>query len=121
MKREDYEKLGELERIIYDYLLAAFRDNKYSVDIIDGDIFASDGYVKGSVTFGGFIAECSINEKGFICWHCDKTIARLMNAVPHLERKIVAQTKRIVKQNEKTYREKRIKQLQEELNNLKKK
>lgn len=120
MKREDYEKLGELERIIYDHLLAAFNENRYTLELEDGG-FGSDGYLNAEVRICGLSLRCAVNEKNNIWWFCGEPINKLISEVPHLVRKITAQTKRIVKANEVQWREQRIKQLQNELDNLKKK
>lgn len=120
MKTEDYEKLGELERIIYDHLLAAFNENQYALMLEEGG-FGSDGYLDVEVRICGLSLRCAVNEKNYICWFCGEQFKKLIGEVPHLERKIVAQTKRIVKTNEEQWREQRIKQLQKELDNLKKK
>lgn len=120
MKTEDYEKLGELERIIYDHLLAAFNENQYALMLEDG-YFGFDGYLNVEVRICGLSLRCAVNEKNYICWFCGEPINKLISEVPHLVRKIVAQTKRIVKAREVQWREQRIKQLQKELDNLKKK
>lgn len=120
MKKEDYEKLGELERVIYDHLLAAFNANQYTLTL-EECVFGSDGYLNAEVRICGLSIRCAVNEKNYICWFCGEPINYLMKMVPHLERKICAQTKRVVKANEVQWREQRIKQLQKELDDLKKK
>lgn len=120
MKTEDYEKLGELERIIYDHLLAAFKENGYTLEL-DGEMFEDDGYLYAVVTICGMRLRCAVNEKNYICWFCGEPMNRLMDGVPHLVRKICAQTKRMVRANEAEWRRHRIEQLQKELDELKKK
>lgn len=117
MKKEDYEKLGELEQVIYDHLLAAFNANQYTLTL-EECVFGGDGYLNAEVTICGLNLRCAVNKKGYICWFCGDPIRELMNNVPHLVRKICAQTNRILMEKDKEYRKLRIKQLQEELNEL---
>ena len=118
MKREDYEQLGTLERAIYDYMEKAFRENDYTIEL-DEPMFKPDGYVTATLTFGGYAIRASLNEKRYVCWHCDRTMERLIKAIPHIEVKLVAQAKRIIKEMEPELRQKRIKELQDEINRLK--
>lgn len=120
MKQEDYEKLGALEKMIYAYLLKALYENDYTI-VLDEYRYKADGYVSATVTFGGYVVRCSINHerKGFVCWHCSGTMENLMKNLPHIERKLVAQANRLIKENEAVYKQQRIKELEEELANLK--
>ena len=120
MKKEDYEKLGALEKMIYDYLLKALYENDYSI-VLDEYRYKADGYVSATITFGGYVMRCSINHErnGFVCWHCSGTMENLMRNLPHIERKLVAQANRMIKENEAAYRVQRIKELEQELEQLK--
>ena len=120
MKREDYEKLGTLEKIIYDYLLKALYENDYTITL-DEYRYKADGYIGATLTFGGYVVRCSINHDrlGFICWHCSQTMEKLMRELPHIERKLVAQANRMVRENEAAYKKQRIIELEQELEQLK--
>ena len=120
MKKEDYEKLGELERLIYDHLLAAFRENQYTLEL-EGKRFGNDNYINVCVTICGLKLRCAVNENNYIAWYCGWPMNDLLTAVPHLVRKICAQVKRILRENEEVYRQQRIEELQKELEELTKK
>ena len=118
MEKEVYEKLGTMERMIYDYLEKAFRENDYTIEL-DEPWFKSDGYVTGTLTFGGYAIRASLNEKRYVCWHCDRTMERLIKAIPHIEVKLVAQAKRIINEMKPKLRQQRICELEKELAILK--
>lgn len=118
MKKEDYEKLGELERVIYDHLSAAFVENRYTISLESG-CFASDGYLDAKIIICGIEVRCAINERGFICFHCGEHLEKVFGLIPHFVRKIVAQTKRMIRENEPKLRQQRINELEEELKKLK--
>ena len=120
MKKEDYESLGTLEKMIYDYLEKALYENDYTIKL-DEYRYRHDGYVSATVTFGGYIIRCSINHErgGYICWHCGNAMEKLMRNLPHIERKLVAQANRIIKENEAAYKQQRIIELENELKVLK--
>lgn len=119
MKKEEFEKLGGLQRVIYTYVVQAVENDEYQVELT-GTIFEADDYVGGFIIIGGFPIRCSFNQKGFICWHCDEALSSLLNYVPDLQKKAVAKVKAIVKENQKELRAKRIKELQDEIKKLKK-
>lgn len=119
MKKENYEKLGELERIIYDYIWKAFKDGTYELKV-NGGIFGDDGYVDGEIIIGGYVIRCSFNKEGYVCWLCEKPIVKILEGIPQLEKRCVAQVKRIVKEKENEWKKKRVKELQEEIERLKK-
>lgn len=120
MKKEDYESLGTLEKMIYDYLEKALYENDYTIKL-DEYRYKHDGYVSATVTFGGYTIRCSINHErgGYICWHCGNAMEKLMRNLPHIERKLVAQANRIIKENEAAYKQQRICELEKELAILK--
>ena len=120
MKREDYEKLGTLEKMIYDYLKKALYENDYTLTL-DEYRYKADGYVSATLNFGGYVVRCSINHdaRGFICWHCSQTMEKLMRELPHIESKLVAQANRMVRENEVAYKKQRIIELEQELKQLK--
>lgn len=120
MKQEDYEKLGALEKMIYDYLLRALYENDYSL-VLDEYRYKADGYVGATLNFGGYVLRCSINHdrKGYVCWHCSGTMENLMRNLPHIERKLVAQANRLIKEHAEEYKQQRIMELEQELQQLK--
>lgn len=118
MKKEDYENLGALEKMIYDYLENALYENSYTI-ILDVFCFARDGYTSATLMFGGYKIRCSINRGGYVCWHCNETMEKLVRNLPHIEKKLVAQANRIIKENEVAYRKQRICELEKELEILK--
>ena len=120
MKEEDYKSLGTLEKMIYDYLEKALYENDYTIKL-DEYRYKHDGYVSATVTFGGYAIRCSINHErsGYICWHCGNAMEKLMRNLPHIERKLVAQANRIIKENEAAYKQQRICELEKELAILK--
>lgn len=120
MKKEDYEKLGTLEKMIYDYLEKALYENSYTINL-DEYRYKSDGYVMATLTFGGYEISCSINKNnhGFICWHCNLAMEKLMRNLPHIEKKLVAQANRLIRENEVVYKKQRIAELEAELKQLK--
>lgn len=120
MKKEDYENLGLLEKMIFGYCLQALYDNDYTLEL-DEYRYKPDGYVSATLTFGGYVLRCSINHerKGFVCWHCSGTMENLMKNLPHIERKLVAQANRMIRENEAAYKQQRIIELEKELEQLK--
>lgn len=118
MKREDYENLGALEKMIYDYLENALYENSYTI-ILDEFRYDSRNYVSATLMFGGYKIRCSINRGGYVCWHCDDTMEKLMRGLPHIIKKLIAQANRIIKENEAAYKQQRICELEKELAILK--
>ena len=106
--------------MIYNYLLEAFYENDYTL-VLDEYRYKADGYVSATLDFGGYVLRCSINHDrlGFICWHCSATMERLMRGLPHIERKLVAQANRLIRENEAAYKQQRIVELEKELELLK--
>lgn len=125
MKQEDYEKLGKLGRMIYDYLEQAFMDGDYQFNVT-GKGFDMNGYVDAVVVFGGYTIRCAINNGrkinggGYICWFIDDQLKTLLEGVPDLVETLISETKEILKKTEIEYKKKRIKELQAELEELKK-
>ena len=118
MKRENYEKLGALEKMIYDYLLNAWYENSYTINL-DEYCYAHDGYTTATLRFDGCEIRCSINRRGYIAWHTGEIIEKLMRELPHVEVKLIAQANRIIKKNEAAYKQQRICELEKELARLK--
>ena len=118
MEREDYEKLGALEKMIYDYLENALYENSYTI-ILDEFRYEPNGYVSATLMFGGYKIRCSINRDDYVCWHCDATMEKLMRGLPHIIKKLIAQANRIIKENEAAYKQHRICELEKELAILK--
>ena len=103
--------------MIYDHFLAAFRDNKYTLEL-ERFCFGGDGYVNATINICGLAIGCAVNKKGYVCWLCDKYFEKSLESVPHLVVKIVAQTVRLIKEDEKEWRRQRIKELKDELEEL---
>lgn len=118
MKREKYEQLGALQKMIYDYLEKALYENQYTLEL-DKFKFDHNDYVSCALMFGGYKVRVSINKKGYVCWHCDLSLESLLREIPHIEKKLVAQASRMIKENEAAYRVQRIKELEQELEELK--
>ena len=112
------KKFGELEQIIIDYITQAINNGTYTITLTDKYI-GSDGYFGGSITIGGCVFRVSFNKKGYICWHTEWE--ELFKAVKGAEKKFLRDAIKMVKFNEKEAKKERIKQLQEEINKLKKK
>lgn len=118
MKKEDYEKLGTLEKMIYDYLLKAWYENNYTINLEEFR-YQRDGYVTATLMFDGCEIRCSINRGGYIAWHTGELIEKLMRELPHVKVKLIAQANRIIKENEAAYKQQRICELEKELAELK--
>lgn len=118
MNKENYENLGALEKMIYDYLLNAWYENNYTINL-DEFCYKRDGYVSATLMFGGFKIRCSINYGGYIAWHTGEEIEKIMRGLPHINQKLIAQANRIIKENEAAYKQQRIYELEKELARLK--
>lgn len=118
MNKENYENLGALEKMIYDYLKNALYENSYTINL-DEFCYGKDGYVSATLMFGGYKIRCSINRGGYIAWHTDNATEKLMRELPHIKKKLIAQANRIIKENEAAYKQQRICELEKELAILK--
>jgi hypothetical protein len=81
--------------------------------------FDNNDYVSCTLMFGGYKVRASINKKGYVCWHCDLSLESLIREIPHIEKKLVAQANRLIKENEAVYKKQRIAELENELAILK--
>lgn len=118
MKKEDYENLGALEKIIFVYLENALHENSYTIKT-DEFRYDLNGYVSAILMFGGYKIRCSINRGGFICWHCDDAMSKLMRGLPNIESVLIERANSIIKENEVSYKQQRICELEKELAILK--
>ena len=110
------ELLCELEKLILDYITQAVEKNEFEVKL-DGKTFNLDGYCDGSVVIGGVEFRCAFNKKGYICWLTEwEQYLRAVNA----DKKFLDVAMKMVKEKEADYRKERIKELQKEINKLKK-
>ena len=110
------ELLGGLEQLILDYITQAVEKNEFEIELTCKSI-GCDGYFNGSVVIGGMEFRCSFNEKGYICWFTSlEKLIRIVNA----DNKFLEAAIKKMKENEAEYRKERIKELQKEINKLKK-
>ena len=77
MKKETYESLGAFQKLIYDFIKKSFQKGEYEIKK-ESDYYDEDGYVRCYLILGGYSFECSVNKDGFICWHCEKQIEKLI-------------------------------------------
>ena len=110
------ELLGELEKLILDYITQAVEKNEFEVKL-DGKTIAGDGYIDGRVIIGGVEFRCSFNKKGYVCWFTEwDGYIREVKA----DKKFLDVAMKMSKENAAKYRQERIKELQEEIAKLKK-
>ena len=110
------ELLGGLEQLILDYITQAVEKNEFVVKL-DGKTIGEDGYFDGCVVIGGVVFRCAFNKKGYICWFTEwDYFIREVNA----DKKFFDVAMKMIKENEAEYRKERIKELQKEINKLKK-
>ena len=112
-----YEALTTLQKAVCDNVQEDFKNGNYEVSL-EGDHYEVDGYVAGNVVIGGYAVRCSINEQNYICWH-DDFMKPVVTAIPHLERKICAQVKRMISKDTEEWKKVRIAELEAELKQLK--
>ena len=112
-------QMGELERMINDYVVKALSENAYEL-VFKEDGFDSQGYMAAEMTMGGFTFNCAINQKGYICWFSGDIIGRMVENVEGAKELIVQKAVEHANQCKVEFNEKRIKELQEELEQLKK-
>lgn len=117
MKKE--KKKGELERMINDYVVKALSENAYEL-VFKEDGFDDRGYMEAEMTIGGITFNCAINEKGYICWFNAEIIGRVIENVEGAKELIVKKAVEYAIKHKIEFNEKRIKKMQEELEQLKK-
>lgn len=117
MNKNNYERLGALQRIIYDFVDDAFKKGEYEISL-DKKYFEDDGYVSGHLIIGGLKVRCSFNKGGYICWHCDKEIEFLIGSVPRFEKTLCDKVKAIVSDNREIVKQQRIAELKKQLKKL---
>lgn len=111
--------MGELERMINDYVVKALSENVFEL-VFKEDGFDSQGYMAAEMTMGGVTFNCAINQKGYICWFSGDIIGRMIENVEGAKDLIVQKAVEHANQCKIEFNEKRIKELQEELEQLKK-
>lgn len=113
------KKMGELERMINDYVVKAMSENAYEL-VFKADGFDDRGYMEAEITMGGVILRCAINQEGYICWFSADIIGRMIENVEGAKDLIVSNAVEHARKHKIEYNEKRIKKMQEELEQLKK-
>ena len=116
---KETRQMGELERMINDYVVKAMSENAYEL-VFKEDGFDDRGYMEAEMTIGGFTFNCAINEKGYICWFNAEIIGRMIENVEGAKDLIVSNAVEHARKHKIEYNEKRIKKMQEELEQLKK-
>ena len=111
--------MGELLRLINDYVVKALSENAYEL-VFKTDGFDGQGYMEAEMTMGGVTFNCAINQKGYICWFSAEIIGRMIENVEGAKELIVQKAVEHANQCKIEFNEKRIKELQEELEQLKK-
>lgn len=112
-------QMGELERMINDYVVKALSEDAYEL-VFNEDGFDSQGYMAAEMTIGGFTFNFAINQKGYICWFSGDIIGKMIEQVEGAKDLIVQKAVEHADQCKIEFNEKRIKELQEELEQLKK-
>ena len=118
MKKKDYESLGALQKMIYDFLSESFKKGEYEIEL-DNYYYGVSEYVGGNLIIGGYKFNCSVNKKNFICWHCDYQLELLLRNVPKLTDTICRKVKAIIREKAVNVKNLRIKELEQELKKLK--
>ena len=118
MKKKDYESLGALQKMIYDFFSESFKKGEYEIEL-DNYYYGVNEYVGGNLIIGGYKFNCSVNKKNFICWHCDYQLELLLGNVPKLTDTICRKVKAIIREKAVNVKNLRIKELEQELKKLK--
>ena len=118
MTKKEYENLGELQKLIYDYIQITVANNQFQVKV-EEHFFDNQGYVKATLEMGGCKIPCSINEKGYVCFHTQFIISNLFES-KSFEKKLVAIAKAEIGNNVKKIKAEKIKALEAEIKRLKK-
>ena len=111
--------MGELERMINDYVVKALSENAYEL-VFKEDGFDSQGYMAAEMTMGGFTFNFAINQKGYICWFSGDIIGRMIENVEGAKELIVQKAVEHARKHKIEFNEMCIKKMQEELEQLKK-
>lgn len=112
-----YDDLSAMYKLVYDKVNYEFTNKKYEIKL-NGGHYDADGYVSGYVVIGGYDIRCSFNRKDYICWH-DDFFEPVMNAIPHLERKIALEVRKAIGKGTEEWKKVRIAELEAELKQLK--
>lgn len=113
------KEMGELKRMIYDYVEGEMNENRYELRF-KADGFASDGYMESELEIGGYTIRCGINKKGYICWFHGDVIGDAIGNIEGMTQMIVDKAVAHAKENEIKFKEERIELLRKELEELKK-
>lgn len=116
---KETKKMGELERMIIDYVKKAMSENAYEL-VFKEDGFDDRGYMEAEMTMGGVTLRCAINQNGFICWFYADIIGRMIENMEGAKELIMQKAVEHARKHEIEYKEERVKQLQKELEELKK-
>ena len=116
---KETRQMGELERMINDYVVKALSENAYEL-VFKEDGFDNRGYMEAEMMMGGVTLKCAINQEGFICWFYADIIGRMIEQVEGAKDMIVQKAVEHARKHKIEYNEKRIKKMQEELEQLKK-
>ena len=121
MIKEEYERLGALQKIIYDFINNAVESDDYEIRL-DTKHYVN-GYVDGALIIGGISIRLAYNKDSYICWLGEEQFKQLVNCIPGLEEKLCNKIAIMVEgANEEERAEKkkqRIAELEEELRQLK--
>ena len=116
---KETRQMGELERMINDYVVKAMSENAYEL-VFKEDGFDDRGYMEVEMTMGGVILRCAINQEGYICWFSADIIGRMIENVEGAKDMIVQKAVEHARKHKIEFNEMCIKKMQEELEQLKK-
>ena len=95
---KDYENLGELQKIIYDYFKEAVKNKSYKI-ILHDEFFDEKGYVHTTILIGGIEFPCSVN-RDYICMHStqlDFSFVEMLGNIRGFESQVVKEVKKRIK------------------------
>ena len=118
MEQNEIKETGELERMINDYVVKAMSEDAYEL-VFKEDGFDYQGYMAAEMMMGGVTFRCAINQGGYICWFSAEIIGRMIENVEGAKDLIVQKAIKHAKQHRAESLETNIRQMQEELEQLK--
>lgn len=119
MEQNEIKETGELERMINDYVVKAMSENAYEL-VFKEDGFDHQGYMAAEMMMGGVTFRCAINQEGYICWFSAEIIGRMIENVEGAKDLIVQKAVEHDRKHKIEFNEMRLRQIQEELEQLKK-